>query len=47
MGPFVPFKDFKGNINEAMNKLITELRKFGYSQGKAILPDQVKSGYGD
>ncbi len=30
-----------------MNKLITELRKFGYSQGKAILPDQVKSGYGD
>lgn len=31
LGPFVPFKDFKGNVNEAMNKLITELRKFGYS----------------
>jgi hypothetical protein len=32
----VPFKDFKANLNDAMGKLITDLKKFGYSGAKTL-----------
>ena len=44
---FVPFRDYKGNILEAMAKLISDLKKFGYSNHKNLKPDSIKQGYGD
>jgi hypothetical protein len=32
----VPFKDFKGNATEAINKLLGDLKKFGYSGWKNL-----------
>jgi len=43
----VPFKDFKSNIIDAMNKLITDLKKFGYSGSKNLKPELIMPGYGD
>jgi hypothetical protein len=43
----VPFKDFKGNTNDAINKLVGDLKKFGYSGWKKIKVDQLRQGYGD
>jgi len=37
----VPFKDFKGNINEAINKLMGDLRKFGYADWKNLKLEQI------
>lgn len=42
LGPFVPFKDFKGNSQEAINKITGDLKKFGYSNAKNMKPDQLK-----
>jgi coproporphyrinogen III oxidase-like Fe-S oxidoreductase len=47
LGVFVPYADFKGNINEALNKLIGDLKKFGYSNAKNVKPEQVKLGWGE
>ncbi len=47
MGPFVPFKDFKGNVSEAMQKLVNDLKKFGYQGWRNLKIDQLKNGYGD
>jgi NIMA (never in mitosis gene a)-related kinase len=43
----VHFKDFKGNITDALNKIITDLKKFGYTQSKTLKLEQIKNGYGD
>lgn len=32
---------------EAMNKVVTELKKFGYSGSKTLRPESIKPGYGD
>ena len=36
LGVFVNFNDFKGNIIEAVNKLMGDLKKFGYSGWKTM-----------
>lgn len=43
----MPFKDFKGNVHEAITKAISDLKKFGYSGSKTLRVEQVKPGYGD
>lgn len=47
MGAFVPFKDFKGNVNDAMQKMCRDLKSFGYSNWKNIKVEQIRQGYGD
>ena len=47
LGVFVPYADFKGNITEALNKLIGDLKKFGYSNAKNVKPEQIKLGWGE
>jgi hypothetical protein len=39
LGVFVPYADFKGNVTEALTKLISDLKKFGYSNAKNVKPD--------
>jgi hypothetical protein len=36
LGVFVPFVDFKGNVTDALTKLISDLKKFGYSNAKTL-----------
>jgi len=43
----VPFRDFKGNIVDSFTKLIGDLRKFGYSNAKALKVEQLKPGWGE
>lgn len=43
----MPFKDYKGNLQEAMTKLVGDLKKFGYSQHKTLKVELLKQGYGD
>ena len=47
LGVFVPFADFKGNFVDAFNKLISDLKKFGYSNAKNLKVDQLKVGWGE
>lgn len=47
LGVFVPFIDFKGNINDAYTKLISDLKKFGYSNAKNLKVEQLKMGWGE
>ena len=47
LGVFVPYADFKGNVNEALNKLIGDLKKFGYSNAKNVKPENIKLGWGE
>jgi hypothetical protein len=42
LGPFVPFKDFKGNMNEIIPKITGDLKKFGYSNSKNIKSEQIR-----
>jgi len=46
-GIFINFKDFKGKYDDAMNKLITDLRKFGIGVSKTLKPEQLRGGYGE
>ena len=39
--------DYKGNVTDALSKLIGDLRKFGYSNAKNLKPDQLKGGWGE
>lgn len=43
----MPFKDFKGNVNEAMTKLVKDLKIFGYSGWRTLKIESLKGGYGD
>lgn len=47
MGVFVPFKDYKSNLNEAMTKLVKDLKIFGYSNWRTLKIESLKQGYGD
>ena len=44
---FVNFKDFKGNVNDAVTKLMGDLKKFGYSGMKNLKAEQLRLGYGE
>ena len=44
---FVNFRDFKGNIVEALTKLINDLRKFGAQVAKNFKPEQLQQGFGE
>lgn len=39
LGVFVPYADFKGNTVDALTKLISDLKKFGYSNAKNLKPE--------
>jgi len=43
----VPYVDFKGNVNDALTKLISDLKKFGYSNAKVLKVEQLKPGWGE
>ena len=43
----MPFKDFKGNSVDAINKLIGDLKKFAYSGWKNLKNDSLRQGYGE
>jgi len=47
LGVFVPYADFKGNTLDALAKLVSDLKKFGYSNAKNLKPEQLKSGWGE
>lgn len=47
MGVFVPFKDYKGNIIDAMNKLIKDLKIFGYSNWRNLKVESLRMGYSE
>ena len=47
LGVFVPYVDFKSNVTEALTKLISDLKKFGYSNAKNVKPEQIKLGWGE
>ena len=44
---FINFKDFKGKIEDALKKMIGDLKKFGLPGVKAIKVENLKSGYGE
>ena len=39
--------DFKSNVGDALNKLISDLKKFGYSNAKVLTVDKLKPGWGE
>ena len=43
----MPFVDFKSNLPDALNKLIGDLKKFGYSNAKNLKPEHLKTGWGE
>jgi hypothetical protein len=43
----VPYVDFKSNTTEAITKLMSDLRKFGYSNAKLLKVEQLKTGWGE
>ena len=47
MGVFVNFRDFKGNISEALSKLIKDLTKFGSQAIKMCKPEHLAKGFGE
>jgi hypothetical protein len=47
LGVFVNFRDFKGNLNEALTKLLNDLKKFGSQTIKNCKPDHLKPGHGE
>lgn len=43
----MPFRDFKGNVADAMAKVVKDLKTFGYSGHRTLTVDQIKTGFGD
>ena len=43
----MPYRDFKGNAQEAMNKLLRDLRTFGFSGLKNLKSEQLVGGVGE
>lgn len=41
------FKDFKGNTNEALIKMIKDLKNFGINVAKNCRPEHLQVGYGE
>jgi hypothetical protein len=46
-GVFINFKDFKGKIDEALNKMVGDLKKFGLPNVKNIKIESLRPGYGE
>lgn len=44
---FINFKDFKGKQDEAINKLLSDLKKFALPNIKNIKPEHLVIGYGE
>ena len=47
MGVFVNFKDYHGNVNDALVKLLADLKKFGSQAVRNIKPETLAMGYGE
>lgn len=47
LGVFINYKDFKGKTEEALNKMVTDLKKFGLPNVKNIKIETLKPGYGE
>lgn len=41
------FKDFKGNVLGALDKMLGDLKKFGCQAIKNTKPEALKAGYGE
>jgi hypothetical protein len=41
------FKDFKGKTNDALEKMITDLRKFGIQNAKNCRAEHMSTGVGE
>ena len=46
-GVLINFKDFKGKIEDAINKMLSDLKKFGLPNIKNIKMENLKSGFGE
>ena len=46
-GVFINFKDFKGKIDDALNKLISDLKKIGIPLAKNLKIDNLRLGHGE
>ena len=46
-GVFINFKDFKGKIDDALNKLINDLKKLGITLAKNLKIDNLRPGHGE
>lgn len=47
MGVFVNFKDYHGNMLEALTKLVTDLKKFGSQAVRSVKPESMAQGFGE
>jgi len=47
LSPFVPFNDFRNNLADVENKMIQDLKKFGYSGAKNLKPGSLQPAFGD
>jgi hypothetical protein len=46
-GVFINFKDFKGKTDEALSKMVNDLKKFGLPNMKHLKVENLKAGYGE
>lgn len=44
---FINFKDFKGKTNDALTKMINDLKKFGLPNVKNLKIENLRNGYGE
>ena len=47
LGVFVNFKDYHGNTQEAITKLLNDLKKFGSQAARNVKPEQLQAGHGE
>lgn len=47
LGVFINYKDFKGKTEEALNKMVTDLKKFGLPNVKNIKLETLRPGFGE
>ena len=44
---FINFRDFKGKTNDALTKMINDLKKFGLPNVKNLKIENLRNGYGE
>jgi hypothetical protein len=47
LGVFIPFRDFRGRHQDALSKLLTDLKKFGMPNLNQIKLEALEQGYGE
>jgi len=47
MGVFIHFKDFKGNVDGALTKMVADLKKFGLPNISNLKIDALRPGFGE